>query len=89
VFEIKRLGFNKGTGIRALMRHAPFAGRRPVFVGDDTTDEAGFAVMPDFAGMAVSVGRIIPGTAACFDGPAEVRNWLAGLTRQAHPAQPA
>jgi trehalose 6-phosphate phosphatase len=87
VFEIKRVGFNKGTGIRELMRHAPFTGRQPVFVGDDTTDEAGFAVMPDFDGHALSVGRIVAGTVECFDNPAEVRAWLDELSRQAEPAQ--
>jgi trehalose 6-phosphate phosphatase len=87
VFEIKRVGFNKGTGIRELMRHAPFTGRQPVFVGDDTTDEAGFAVMPDFDGHALSVGRIAPGAVECFSNPAEVRAWLGQLSRQGAAVQ--
>jgi trehalose 6-phosphate phosphatase len=79
VIEIKRAGFNKGTAVRELMTHAPFAGRVPVFVGDDTTDEDAFAVMPEFAGRAVSVGRRIAGVKDCFESPAAVRGWLDRL----------
>jgi trehalose 6-phosphate phosphatase len=57
VCEIKHSGFTKATGVRELMNHAPFKGRRPVFIGDDVTDESVFAIMPDFNGLAFSVGR--------------------------------
>jgi trehalose 6-phosphate phosphatase len=87
--EIKQAGFNKGTAIRELMRHPPFAGRRPIFVGDDVTDEAAFAVMPEFGGLAMSVGRIAPGAARRFESPADVRRWLARICKQAEPARPA
>ena len=80
VVEIKPAGFHKGAAIRALMRHKPFAGRRPVFVGDDTTDESAFAVMPEFNGMGFSVGRKVPGTAHCFAAPNDVRRWLKRLS---------
>ena len=80
VVEIKSSGFHKGAAIRELMRHKPFAGRRPVFVGDDTTDESGFAVMPEFNGMGFSVGRRVPGTAHCFPAPSDVRRWLEHLS---------
>ena len=39
MFEVKLPGINKGDAVRELMTHAPFAGRMPVFVGDDITDE--------------------------------------------------
>jgi len=80
VLEVKPAGFNKGAAIRALMRHKPFAGRRPVFIGDDTTDEPAFAAMPEFKGLGFSVGRNIPGTAHCFATPSEVRGWLERLS---------
>jgi trehalose 6-phosphate phosphatase len=38
-----------------------------------------FAIMPDFGGLAFSVGRRAQGVADCFDDPAEVRDWLARL----------
>jgi trehalose 6-phosphate phosphatase len=80
VVEIKPAGFHKGGAIRELMRHHPFAGRRPVFVGDDTTDESAFAVMPEFQGMGFSVGRCVSGTAHCFPAPSDVRRWLEHLS---------
>ena len=81
VVEIKPRGFNKGVGLKYLMRHAPFAGRRPVFIGDDTTDHAAFAVLPDFKGIGYSVGGIVPGASFNFDGPKDVRLWLDQLSR--------
>ena len=79
VIEIKRAGFSKASGVRELMRHPPFAGRRPIFIGDDTTDESVFAIMPELDGIALSVGRKIAGLAGHFDAPADVRAWLERL----------
>jgi trehalose 6-phosphate phosphatase len=81
VLEIKKIGFNKGTAIRELMAQPPFAGRRPIFVGDDTTDDTAFAVMPEFNGLAVSVGRMVPGVAKRFETPSDVRRWLERLAK--------
>lgn len=81
VVEIKPRGFNKGLGLKYLMRHAPFLGRRPVFIGDDTTDHAAFAVLPDFKGVGFSVGGIVPGASFNFDGPQDVRLWLNDISR--------
>jgi trehalose 6-phosphate phosphatase len=80
VVEIKSAGFHKGAAIRELMQHKPFAGRRPIFIGDDVTDESAFAVMPEFKGLGFSVGRRAPGTAYCFAAPSDVRRWLEGLS---------
>jgi trehalose 6-phosphate phosphatase len=79
VCEIKHSGFSKASGVIELMRHQPFKGRRPIFVGDDITDESVFAIMPDFGGLAFSVGRRATGVTDHFDEPREVRQWLAGL----------
>lgn len=80
VIEIKPRGFDKGSGLQELMSFAPFAGRTPVFVGDDVTDEAAFAVLPRFSGIGVSVGGIVPGATFNFDGPKDVRLWLHRLS---------
>ena len=80
VLEVKPAGFDKGAAVRSLMRHKPFAGRRPIFIGDDTTDESAFAALSEFDGVGFSVGREIPGTAYCFARPSEVRRWLARLS---------
>jgi trehalose 6-phosphate phosphatase len=79
VCEIKHSGFTKATGVRELMTHEPFRGRRPIFIGDDVTDESVFAIMPDFGGLAFSVGRRAQGVAGHFDEPRDVRAWLARL----------
>ena len=79
VCEIKQSGFTKATGVRELMTHAPFRDRRPVFLGDDVTDETVFAIMPDYDGLSFSVGRSAQGVAGEFSGPSQVRDWLASL----------
>jgi trehalose 6-phosphate phosphatase len=79
VCEIKQSGFDKATGVRELMSHEPFRGRRPIFIGDDVTDESVFAIMPDLGGLAFSVGRRAHGVTGHFDEPRDVRAWLASL----------
>jgi len=79
VIEVKHSGFSKATGVRELMTHAPFKGRRPVFIGDDTTDESVFAMLPELDGIGFSVGREVAGLAGHFDTPADVRTWLEQL----------
>jgi trehalose 6-phosphate phosphatase len=81
VCEIKHSGFTKATGVRELMTHAPFKGRKPLFIGDDVTDETVFAIMPDFDGVAFSVGRRARGVDGHFDAPNDVREFLAHLLK--------
>jgi trehalose 6-phosphate phosphatase len=81
VVEIKSTGFNKGLAVSELMTYPPFTGRRPVFIGDDTTDEAAFAVLPDFSGIGMSVGRKMPGVTAHFETPGDVRAWLERIAQ--------
>lgn len=80
MIEVKRPGISKGEAVRALMTKAPFAGRRPVFIGDDVTDESVFAVMPALGGASYSVSRSFDGVPLVFDAPADVRRALAELT---------
>ena len=79
VCEIKHSGFTKASGVRELMTHPPFRGRKPFFIGDDVTDETVFAIMPDLDGLAFSVGRRARGVAGHFDAPSDVREFLAHL----------
>jgi trehalose 6-phosphate phosphatase len=78
-FELKARGFDKGKAIEMFLNAAPFAGRTPVFIGDDATDESGFAVVAARGGRAYSVGRWRPGASGVFDEPRAVRAWLAAL----------
>ncbi|MCC7596404.1 trehalose-phosphatase [Janthinobacterium sp. FW305-129] len=57
VLEAKPAATDKGGAIAAFLRESPFAGRRPVFAGDDTTDEAGFAFVQQAGGQGVKVGN--------------------------------
>jgi trehalose 6-phosphate phosphatase len=79
VCEIKHSGFTKASGVLELMTHEPFKGRRPLFIGDDVTDETVFAIMPDLDGLAFSVGRRAKGVAGHFDAPSDVREFLTHL----------
>lgn len=80
VFEIKPATANKGRVVRAFLQEPLFAGSRPVFVGDDLTDEAGFDAAVAAGGYGVLVGERLS-SAAAFALPdvAAVHAWLAAL----------
>jgi trehalose 6-phosphate phosphatase len=82
MFEVKRPGVSKGEAVRALMNEPPFAGRRPVFIGDDKTDETVFAVLPAMNGLGFSVGRHFDGLVGIFESPKEVRHALRRLAER-------
>jgi trehalose 6-phosphate phosphatase len=88
VLEVKHTGVTKAIAVRELMTYLPFAGRRPIFIGDDVTDLGVFEILPDFNGIGISVGRDVPGIAACFDRPADVRRWLEQICRNDALAMP-
>jgi trehalose 6-phosphate phosphatase len=75
--EIKSPCFDKGGAIAAFLSTSTFRGRTPIFVGDDTTDESGFALVTARRGFAYSVGRPRPGAIGAFSEPGAVREWLA------------
>jgi len=56
VVEAKPSGATKGAAIEAFLHEPPFAGRTPLFVGDDITDEVGFASVQRLGGLGVKVG---------------------------------
>lgn len=76
VFEVKPAGVSKGTAIAAFMRDAPFAGRVPVFAGDDVTDEAGFSVVQSLGGFGVKVGEGLTLANHRCASPTALRQWL-------------
>jgi trehalose 6-phosphate phosphatase len=80
VVEFKPGAVDKGRAIQALAAQPPFRGRRPVFIGDDTTDEAGFAVVNELDGLSIRVGHR-PGSVARYQlaDVAAVHAWLAQL----------
>jgi trehalose 6-phosphate phosphatase len=62
--ELRIGGADKGSALRRLMEVAPMAGHRPVFIGDDDTDEPGMAAAADLGGAAILVGASRPSAAA-------------------------
>lgn len=79
VVELQPRHCGKDSAIAAFMAEPPFAGRRPVFLGDDVTDEDGFAEIERRGGLSVRVGEPAAVTAARWRLPsvAAVHRWLA------------
>ncbi len=77
VEELRTPGPGKGDSVAAFMDRPPFSGARPVFVGDDATDEDGFAAAQALGGLGVSVGA--PRRTLARFGLADVEATLAWL----------
>ena len=78
VLEIKPRGFTKASAIKAFMAEAPFAGRKPVFLGDDLTDQDGFRMVEDQGGMSIAVGNRVHGQYR-LENAGAVHTWLQGI----------
>ena len=57
VIELVRPGIDKGGAVRLLMKDRLFAEALPIFIGDDVTDEDGFAACKELGGFGISVGE--------------------------------
>lgn len=77
VVEVKPETAHKGVALRRLAATVPFAGRRPVMVGDDTTDEDAILAAQDLGGLGIRVGPGPSAARARLATPAAVRGWLA------------
>lgn len=75
--ELVRPGANKGEAVRAFMENEPFRSARPVFVGDDTTDEDGMEAAAEMGGFGIAVGERENAKARYgLDSVAAVHQWL-------------
>jgi len=72
-FELRPRGAGKDSAVAWFMERPPFAGRKPVFIGDDTTDEPAIALATALGGAGLHVARDFAGN------PQAVRDWLAAL----------
>lgn len=80
VVEARPRGLHKGRAVETLMTRPLFRGRVPVFVGDDTTDEDGFAFVQACGGYGIKVGAGASVAKFHFNGVAAVHAWLAAST---------
>jgi trehalose 6-phosphate phosphatase len=84
VAELRTPGADKGSAVAAFLTEVPFDGATPVFVGDDLTDEDGFAAARRLGGFGVLAGQPRPTEARYrLNGPGEVLDWLEHLTESA------
>ena len=81
VIEIKPRHADKGSAIEGFMAEPPFHGRRPVFLGDDVTDEDGFLAVNRMGGHTVHIGN--SRTTAAGYSLADVDHVRAWLTQVA------
>jgi trehalose 6-phosphate phosphatase len=77
VVEVRPRGLHKGIAVEALLSRPLFRGRRPVFVGDDTTDEDGFAQAQSRAGYGIKVGGGDTCAQYRLEDVEAVHQWLA------------
>lgn len=84
MIEVRASGGDKGSAIRTLMAEPPFQSARPVFMGDDLTDEPGFAMAAQLGGAGILVGPA-RASAACYRlaGVAETLDWLGNACERA------
>jgi trehalose 6-phosphate phosphatase len=82
--EIGPRAASKGYAVERLMARLPFRGRRPIYIGDDFTDEAGMEAARQFGGEGLRVAEVFGGD------PAAVRAWLMrGAERLGGPVVPS
>ena len=77
VAEILPASAGKGPVIERLLQSRPFQGRRPIFVGDDLTDENGFLAVNAQGGVSIRIGEGPTAAAHRVETPAAFRAWLA------------
>ncbi|WP_436640297.1 trehalose-phosphatase [Microbaculum sp. FT89] len=79
VFEVKPSAADKGRAVRRFMDEAPFAGRVPVFAGDDVTDEDGFIAAAAFGGFGIKIGAGETAARWRIGTVAEFVRWLVAM----------
>ncbi|MEM1380867.1 MAG: trehalose-phosphatase [Pseudomonadota bacterium] len=76
IAELKPTGVDKGEAVKLLMQKITFEGRVPLFIGDDTTDEDGFAASLALNGSAIKIGQGATCAPFRLEGPSDVWRFL-------------
>jgi trehalose 6-phosphate phosphatase len=79
IFEIKPKLINKGKAIETLLHHELFRYRKPIFIGDDKTDEEAFPTVAKLGGVCVKIGDSKGSADLGFANPSELHSWLRAL----------
>ena len=79
IYEIRQRGISKALALQLFAGEPPFAGRLPVFVGDDSTDEDGFRAAAEAGGFGVKVGPGVTEAAYRLKDVTAVHDWLGAL----------
>lgn len=83
VFEVTLSSYNKGLAIEKLLAVSPFKNRRPVFLGDDTTDLPAIGMCLKKGGIAARVGKGKSRNHA-FSSPKDVRAWINKIVTESN-----
>ena len=86
VYEIKPKNVDKGRAVAAFLDEPPFAGRMPVFAGDDLTDEKAFALVNERGGVSIKVGAGDTSARTRVDSVGAFARWLADIVSAARQA---
>ena len=89
VAELRPAVADKGDALAAFMAEPPFAGRRPLMIGDDLTDADAFREVRARGGLAIAVGDDAPEADLRLASPADCRAWLARASRFQAPGPTA
>jgi trehalose 6-phosphate phosphatase len=80
VTEILLAGATKATALAAFMDEEPFRGRRPVYLGDDLTDECAFEWVNERGGLSIAVAARRPSAASARLASVQAaRAWLVSI----------
>jgi trehalose 6-phosphate phosphatase len=79
VCEIRLHGNNKGGVISSFLDERPFKGKRPIFAGDDVTDESGFLIVNACGGISIKIGEDLTAARYRAANVGELRNWFDAM----------
>jgi len=87
ICEIRIDGNDKAAVIEAFLAERPFRGRKPIFAGDDISDESGFSAVNACGGVSIKIGGGPSSAKFRAESVAELHNWFEGLPTAARTSR--